>query len=84
MRTISLADPIPVYLVYLTAWVAPDGGLNFRNDIYGRDARLDSALREAELQPSAAPAPGTVSTSPSPSTSQHGTQAGRSAVPTSG
>jgi L,D-transpeptidase YcbB len=31
---------IPVHLTYLTAWVESDGHIQFRNDIYGRNARL--------------------------------------------
>jgi hypothetical protein len=34
-----------VYLLYQTAWVDEDGLLQFRNDIYGHDARLAAALR---------------------------------------
>jgi murein L,D-transpeptidase YcbB/YkuD len=32
---IPLSRPIPVHLVYDTAWVAPDGTVNFRPDTYG-------------------------------------------------
>jgi murein L,D-transpeptidase YcbB/YkuD len=39
-RSIMLARPIPVYIVYLTAWVSPAGEVNFRPDVYGRDAGL--------------------------------------------
>lgn len=35
-RTIKLAQPIPIHLLYLTAWVE-NGVVNFRNDVYGRD-----------------------------------------------
>lgn len=37
-RDIPLATPIPVHIIYMTAWVDDDGKANFRNDIYGRDA----------------------------------------------
>jgi murein L,D-transpeptidase YcbB/YkuD len=43
---IDLASPITVHVVYLTAWVDDDDILHFRNDIYGRDDRLDKALRK--------------------------------------
>lgn len=37
-REIALPRPVPVYLVYWTAWVGDDGRLQLRDDIYGRDA----------------------------------------------
>ncbi len=40
---VNLAEPLPVHIAYFTAWV--DHGLpNFRNDIYGQDAKLIAAL----------------------------------------
>jgi murein L,D-transpeptidase YcbB/YkuD len=39
-RTVALPRPIPVYIVYLTSWVTPTGEVNFRPDVYGRDAGL--------------------------------------------
>ena len=36
---------IPVHLVYRTAFTTPEGRLQFRDDIYGRDARISDALR---------------------------------------
>jgi murein L,D-transpeptidase YcbB/YkuD len=35
---IKLDEPFPVYITYMTAWVGQDGLLNFRDDIYNRDA----------------------------------------------
>ena len=32
-----LAQPVPVYWTYITAWAAPDGLVQFRDDIYNRD-----------------------------------------------
>lgn len=44
-RTIvTLKRKIPVHITYLTAWVNKDGTVNFRDDIYGRDAKLIAAL----------------------------------------
>jgi murein L,D-transpeptidase YcbB/YkuD len=37
-RHVAVADPVPVYLVYATAWVE-EGVVNFRDDVYGHDAR---------------------------------------------
>jgi murein L,D-transpeptidase YcbB/YkuD len=39
-RSIELATPVPVHLVYDTAWVDESGEVQFRKDIYGRDADL--------------------------------------------
>jgi len=33
----KVAKPVPLYWVYVTAWAAPDGIVQFRDDIYGRD-----------------------------------------------
>ena len=46
-RTVRLSDPIPVHIVYWTAWVDQEGVLQFRPDIYGYDRLLDRALRKA-------------------------------------
>ncbi len=43
-QAVVLDDPIPVHLVYFTAWVDGKGRVNFRQDIYGRDRRLQVAL----------------------------------------
>ncbi len=32
-----LSRPVPLYWVYVTAWATPDGVVQFRDDIYGRD-----------------------------------------------
>ncbi len=34
---VPMQQPVPIYLVYWTAWVAEDGGVFFRPDIYERD-----------------------------------------------
>lgn len=36
-QTVWLPEPVPVHIQYWTAWVADDGTLQFRNDIYGYD-----------------------------------------------
>ncbi len=37
MKTIELDEPLPIYLVYYTAWVSNKAVVNFRNDIYNYD-----------------------------------------------
>ncbi|RDJ23256.1 murein L,D-transpeptidase [Bosea caraganae] len=32
-----ISDPVPCYWVYVTAWATPDGGVQFRDDIYNKD-----------------------------------------------
>lgn len=39
-KYVTLKDTIPVNIVYFTAWVDDQGKLNFRDDVYKRDARL--------------------------------------------
>jgi murein L,D-transpeptidase YcbB/YkuD len=34
---IALANPVPVYFTYVSAWALGDGVVHFRNDIYQRD-----------------------------------------------
>jgi murein L,D-transpeptidase YcbB/YkuD len=36
-REVAVSQSIPVYLVYLTAWVGEGDAVNFREDIYGQD-----------------------------------------------
>jgi murein L,D-transpeptidase YcbB/YkuD len=43
-RVVWLNHPIPVHLVYLTAWVDATGVIQFRRDIYDRDRDLERAL----------------------------------------
>ena len=44
-QSVRLPEPIPVYLLYFTAWVDDDGTVEFRDDIYQRDRALEEALR---------------------------------------
>jgi murein L,D-transpeptidase YcbB/YkuD len=43
-RTIRLKQPVPVHLLYLTAWTDKTGDIQFRSDIYERDKALEAAL----------------------------------------
>lgn len=44
---LHLPETVPIHVVYWTAWVDRDGRLQFREDVYERDARLREALRRA-------------------------------------
>ncbi len=46
-RTIILPDPVPVHILYLTAWADSEGNAFFCRDIYNRDQRLITALKKA-------------------------------------
>ncbi|MGY9046778.1 hypothetical protein P775_19365 [Puniceibacterium antarcticum] len=45
--TISLETPVPVHLIYRTAFTSAKGRINYRRDIYDRDARIWAALSDA-------------------------------------
>lgn len=39
-KGVKLKDPVPVFVIYYTAWVDNDGQLNFRDDVYQHDSEL--------------------------------------------
>jgi murein L,D-transpeptidase YcbB/YkuD len=49
---IRVTEPLPVYILYFTAWAGEDGTMRFHPDVYERDERLreqaSSALRAAD------------------------------------
>lgn len=45
-QTIRIQKPVPIHILYWTAWVTPDGIVHFRDDIYDRDKPLITALLE--------------------------------------
>ena len=47
---VNLKQPVPVHIVYRTAFVTADGSVNFRRDVYGRDAKIVSALAKVGVQ----------------------------------
>ncbi len=51
---LAMKAPIPLYVVYLTAFPSPDG-LQFRPDVYGRDKRMIPAMFGATSFASALP-----------------------------
>ena len=50
LQRIYLDEPVPIHLVYRTAFTSVDGEMNYRDDVYGRDARLYEALRAAGVE----------------------------------
>ncbi|MCT8160563.1 murein L,D-transpeptidase [Pseudoruegeria sp. SHC-113] len=44
---IDLEQPIPVHIVYRTAVSQPKGPMQYRRDVYGRDAKVFAALSDA-------------------------------------
>lgn len=42
--TVALEEHVPVHIIYRTAFTNVKGEMQFRNDIYGRDARIWDAL----------------------------------------
>jgi murein L,D-transpeptidase YcbB/YkuD len=44
-RSVRLPEPIPIHLLYWTAWADEDRTIQFRRDIYNQDAPLLAALR---------------------------------------
>lgn len=44
---LNIASPVPVHLVYFTAWPDDQGRIGYRRDIYGRDGELYAALKDA-------------------------------------
>ena len=49
-KYVALEHRLPVYVSYWTAIADPDGTMQFRNDIYGRDTRLGQALGTASAR----------------------------------
>jgi len=43
-RTVFLREPVPVLLLYWTAWVGPDGLVHFGHDLYDRDKLVQKGL----------------------------------------
>ena len=45
--TVPLEQPVPVHIVYFTAWPDARGKIEYRRDVYGRDRRIFDALSAA-------------------------------------
>jgi len=50
---IMLKKPVPVHLVYFTAYPSGKGQIEYRRDVYGRDAAIFRALSDAGVVPGA-------------------------------
>lgn len=46
-KDIPLEEKVPVLIEYRTAWMSPEGKVNFREDIYGHDHKQLGTLKEA-------------------------------------
>jgi murein L,D-transpeptidase YcbB/YkuD len=44
---VKLDNPVPVHLVYFTAYPTSKGRMSYRRDVYGRDAAIFTALEKA-------------------------------------
>ncbi len=43
-QMVKLKQPVPVFIIYYTAWVDNDGNLQFRDDVYKHDAELAAKM----------------------------------------
>jgi L,D-transpeptidase YcbB len=50
-RTVSLKNPLPIVIFYLTARVDDDGQVNFFDDIYGYDAEMQKVFAKGPPYP---------------------------------
>lgn len=53
-RTLSIVDPMPVYVTYFSAVAEADGTVTILDDLYGRDGRIRVVAREEAVPPAAA------------------------------
>jgi murein L,D-transpeptidase YcbB/YkuD len=53
---VTLWRQVPVYFTYITAWAEPDGSIEFRPDVYGRDGERE-LVAGREHDPEDAPLP---------------------------
>lgn len=43
-RRVNLSKKVPVHITYFTTWVDESGNLQFRDDLYGHDRRIEARL----------------------------------------
>jgi L,D-transpeptidase YcbB len=46
----KLSSPVPVYWVYVTSWSTPEGVVQFRDDIYGKDGFGPTPVAQLDAQ----------------------------------
>jgi len=45
-QTVTLKEPINIYMYYLTAWSDANGNMSFRQDVYNRDKEVATILKQ--------------------------------------
>nr|WP_257098696.1 L,D-transpeptidase family protein [Pseudovibrio flavus] len=45
-RALTLEESVPVHLRYITVFADKDGNIQYRNDLYGKDAKLEKLLQK--------------------------------------
>ncbi len=48
---LEFSRPVPVYFTYITAWAEPNGEIQFRSDIYGRDGKPVTDVYDPDAPP---------------------------------
>jgi L,D-transpeptidase YcbB len=64
-QRIVVARSLPLYVLYWTAFAAPEGHVEFRDDVYGRDRQL-AAMLAGEVRVTRQAPPGDIGGCPSP------------------
>jgi L,D-transpeptidase YcbB len=49
-KWIKLDRPLPVFLLYFTAWAQDDGSVRFHHDVYGRSEAMDGQVEETRTE----------------------------------
>lgn len=49
-QVVPLTTPVPIHIIYVTAWVDNDGVMQFRNDVYGYDSSYRRTLCEGKKE----------------------------------
>jgi len=65
-RHLSVKPPVPIHILYLTAWVDETGALRFSPDVYGFDGPQSTALDRVATRVSGGPASGAKEATRSP------------------